>query len=271
MSPERLEATSIPMAMRQRIIPSRRDYNRWVADQTLEDYALRFTAISARRWPISAVANTALGATSFLALEAIGAVITLRYGFANAAAAILVGAVLIFLTALPIAIGAARHGLDIDLLTRGAGFGYIGSTVTSLIYASFTFLFFGIEASILAVALQDCLGIPQWLGQLLAALVVIPVVTGGITLISRFQRWTQPLWLLLNILPFAAPCLARARARRLGPVRRRLGCRPRFGAVRRRPCRRAIAGCANRRTGGFPALPAASAAWATLALVVRGG
>ena len=204
MSPERLEATSIPMAMRQRIIPSRRDYNRWVADQTLEDYALRFTAISARRWPISAVANTALGATSFLALEAIGAVITLRYGFANAAAAILVGAVLIFLTALPIAIGAARHGLDIDLLTRGAGFGYIGSTVTSLIYASFTFLFFGIEASILAVALQDCLGIPQWLGQLLAALVVIPVVTGGITLISRFQRWTQPLWLLLNILPFAA-------------------------------------------------------------------
>jgi hypothetical protein len=27
-----------------------------------------------------------------------------------------------------------------DLLTRGAGFGYIGSTLTSLIYASFTFI-----------------------------------------------------------------------------------------------------------------------------------
>ncbi len=34
---------------RQRILPVRRDYNRWVANQTLEDYALRFTAKSARR------------------------------------------------------------------------------------------------------------------------------------------------------------------------------------------------------------------------------
>ena len=41
---------------------------------------------------------------------------------------------------LPIAYYAARYGVDIDLLTRGAGFGYLGSTITSLIYASFTFL-----------------------------------------------------------------------------------------------------------------------------------
>ena len=86
------------MALRQRIIPSRRDYNRWVADQTLEDYALRFTAVSARRWGAGQVANTALGATSFLALEAIGGGITLRYGFANAAAAILAVGLLIFAT-----------------------------------------------------------------------------------------------------------------------------------------------------------------------------
>ena len=43
---------------RQRIVPVRRDYNRWVADQTLEDYALRFTAKSARRWSVFRVANT---------------------------------------------------------------------------------------------------------------------------------------------------------------------------------------------------------------------
>ena len=192
------------MALRQRIIPSRRDYNRWVADQTLEDYALRFTAVSARRWGAGQVANTALGATSFLALEAIGGGITLRYGFANAAAAILAVGLLIFATALPIAVCAARYGLDIDLLTRGAGFGYIGSTVTSLVYATFTFIFFAIEASILAMALQLCLGLPLWLGYVLAAVVVIPIVTHGITVISRFHRWTQPVWLALNLLPFLA-------------------------------------------------------------------
>ena len=39
-----------------------------------------------------------------------------------------------------------------DLLTRGAGFGYLGSTLTSLIYATFTFIFFALEAAIMALA-----------------------------------------------------------------------------------------------------------------------
>ena len=79
---------SITVAGRQRIDRVRRQYNQWVANQTLEDYALRFTAKSARRWSAARVANTALGAISFLALEAIGGTITLNYGAANATAAI---------------------------------------------------------------------------------------------------------------------------------------------------------------------------------------
>jgi len=37
----------------------------------------------------------------------------------------------IFLAGLPISVYADRHGLDMDLLTRDAGFGYDGSTITS--------------------------------------------------------------------------------------------------------------------------------------------
>ena len=192
------------MAGRQRIDRVRRQYNQWVANQTLEDYALRFTAKSARRWSAARVANTALGAISFLALEAIGGTITLNYGVTNATAAILVVSVIIFCCGLPIAYHAAKCGIDIDLLTRGAGFGYIGSTITSLIYASFTFIFFAIEAVILATALEMCFGIPRPIGYLISAVVIIPLVTHGITLISRFQLWTQPLWIVLHILPFAA-------------------------------------------------------------------
>ena len=191
------------MAIRQRIIPIRRDYNQWVANQTMEDYALRFTAKSARRWSAWRVANTALGAISFLALEAIGGTITIDYGVSNAVAAIVFAAVLIFATGLPIAYFAARYGVDIDLLTRGAGFGYIGSTITSLIYASFTFIFFAIEAAILASMLQACFGLPLWAGYVLCAVVVIPLVMHGITFISRLQMWTQPVWLACNLLPFA--------------------------------------------------------------------
>ncbi|WP_027328679.1 hybrid sensor histidine kinase/response regulator [Marinimicrobium agarilyticum] len=190
------------MTARQSIFRVRRRYNQWVANQTLEDYALRFTAKRARRWSPARVANTALGAISFLALEAIGGAITLHYGFDNALSAIVAVSLMIFLTALPISYYAAKYGVDIDLLTRGAGFGYIGSTITSLIYASFTFIFFALEAAIMAMALELLFGIPIAWGYVLCALVVIPLVTHGITFISRFQLWTQPLWVLLQALPF---------------------------------------------------------------------
>src|SRR5476651_1170432 len=71
------------MTASQRIVRVRRTYNQWVANQTLEDYALRFTAKTARKWSSLRVANTAIGAISFLALEAIGGAITVNYGFAN--------------------------------------------------------------------------------------------------------------------------------------------------------------------------------------------
>jgi signal transduction histidine kinase/CheY-like chemotaxis protein len=190
------------MSAPQRIVRVRRNYNQWVANQTLEDYALRFTAKKARKWSAFRVANTALGAISFLALEAIGGAITINYGFTNAVAAILVVGGLIFLTGLPITYYAAKYGIDIDLLTRGAGFGYIGSTITSLIYASFTFLFFAIEAAIMSLALEMCFGVPLALGYVVSSMVVIPLVTHGITFISRLQSWTQPVWIGLHLLPF---------------------------------------------------------------------
>ena len=191
------------MRAQQQVFRVRRNYNKWVANQTLEDYALRFNAKASRRWSVARVSNTALGAISFLALEAIGGAITLSYGFTNAVAAICVVGAIILLTGIPISYHAARNGIDIDLLTRGASFGYIGSTITSLIYASFTFIFFALEAAIMAMALEILLGIPVTIGYLLSAVVVIPLVTHGITLISRFQLWTQPLWIILQILPLA--------------------------------------------------------------------
>ncbi|MCB1804055.1 MAG: histidine kinase, partial [Candidatus Competibacteraceae bacterium] len=103
------------------MIRVKRNYRAWVANETLEDYALRYAARSYRRWPAWLLANTALGGISFLALEAIGGAITLSYGFHNAFAAILLVSLIIFITNLPIAYYASRYNIDMDLLTRGAG------------------------------------------------------------------------------------------------------------------------------------------------------
>ncbi len=186
----------------QRVVKVRRDYNSWVASETMEDYALRYTPQRFRKWSEWRVANTAFGAASFLILEAVGATLLVKYGFANAFWAILTTGLIIFLAGLPISVYAARYGVDMDLLTRGAGFGYIGSTITSLIYASFTFIFFALEAAVMAYALELALGIPPSWGYLICALVVIPLVTHGVSAISRLQLWTQPLWLVMLVVPF---------------------------------------------------------------------
>ena len=167
---------SVARAPLQRVVKIRRDYNAWVASETMEDYALRYTPRSARKWNEWRVANTAFGAASFLVLEAVGATLLVRYGFTNAALAILATGLMIFLAGLPISSYAARHGVDMDLLTRGAGFGYMGSTITSLIYASFTFIFFALEAAIMAYALELAFDIPPAWGYLICALVVLPLV-----------------------------------------------------------------------------------------------
>ena len=188
----------------QRVMKVRRDYNSWVATETLEDYALRFTPHGFRRWSEWQVANTAFGAASFLVLEAVGGTLLINYGFTNAFWAILVAGLVIFLIGTPISYYAARYGVDMDLLTRGAGFGYMGSTITSLIYASFTFIFFALEAAIMAYALELCFGIPPVWGYLVCSLAVIPLVTHGITVISRLQTFTQPVWVVMLALPYAA-------------------------------------------------------------------
>jgi signal transduction histidine kinase/purine-cytosine permease-like protein/DNA-binding NarL/FixJ family response regulator len=186
----------------QKVIKIRRDYNSWVARESMEDYALRFTPRRFRLWSEMKVANTAFGAASFLILEAVGATLLVQYGFVNALWAILATGLIIFLAGLPISVYAARYGVDMDLLTRGAGFGYIGSTITSLIYATFTFIFFALEAAVMAYALELAFGIPPAWGYLICALLVIPLVLYGITTISRLQVWTQPLWIVLLLLPF---------------------------------------------------------------------
>ncbi len=190
--------------IRQNITKIRRDYNALVANETLEDYALRYAPRSFRKWSEFQVANTAFGSTSFLVLEAIGGFLSINYGFTNACWAILIVGIVIFITSLPISYYAARYHIDIDLLTRAAGFGYIGSTITSLIYASFTFTLFALEASIMSLALELYFQIPLAYAHVISAVTVIPLVTFGITTISRMQLWTQPIWLGLLIAPYIA-------------------------------------------------------------------
>src|SRR3546814_11905561 len=107
-------------------------------------YEMRISDWSSDVCSSDLVANCALGSIAFLACEAIGATVTLSYGFDNTAIALLIAGVIFLIAGLPICYYGARYGVDMDLLTRGAGFGYLGPPITSAVYASFTFLLFAI-------------------------------------------------------------------------------------------------------------------------------
>ncbi|MDE1896150.1 MAG: hybrid sensor histidine kinase/response regulator, partial [Rhodospirillales bacterium] len=128
--------------------PPKRKFNKLVANPVFEDYSLRYAPKSFRTWSQYAVFSAALGGIAYLADQAIGGSLAVQFGFTNAFWGILAAATIIFLTGIPIAYYCAKYNVDVDLLTRGAGFGYLGSTITSVIYASFTFIFFALEGSI---------------------------------------------------------------------------------------------------------------------------
>ena len=94
---ETIPIVPIPLDAPQRVMKVRRDYNSWVASETMEDYALRYTPQRFRKWSTFRVANTAFGAASFLILEAVGATLLVQYGFVNAFLGALFIAVTLFL------------------------------------------------------------------------------------------------------------------------------------------------------------------------------
>ena len=181
----------------------KRRFSGLVNNPVMEDYALRYAPQSFRRWSEFAVASTALGGIAYMADFAIGGSVGLSFGFVNSLFAILTVAAIIFLTGIPIAYYSAKYNIDMDLLTRGAGFGYLGSTLTSVIYASFTFIFFSLEGSVMAQAITLYFGLPIAVSYLIAALVVIPLAMYGMTLLNKFQVWSQPVWLVLMVAPFS--------------------------------------------------------------------
>src|SRR3954464_4288183 len=170
--------------------------------ETLEDYTLRFAPRSYRKWSTRVVGISALGGIAYLADFAIGANIGISYGTTNALLGILIFAIVVMATGFPVAYYSARYNIDLDLVTRGSGFGYYGSVVTNVIFATFTFIFFALEGSIMAQGLQLGLGIPLWLGYAASTIIIFPLVVYGMSLLSKLQLWTTPLWLVLMVAPF---------------------------------------------------------------------
>jgi purine-cytosine permease-like protein len=164
--------------------------------EAAEDYALRKVPAHWKR-PALSFAMSLSGLTSSVFFLALGGQLTLTFGFPSAMAAFAVGTVLGWLGSSVIARVTAMTGLDLDLITRGSGFGFLGSAVTSLIYAVNWMMYAAIEAAYLGAALHsEWPALPQPVWFLITAFVSVPICWYGFTQNDFVQRWLGPIFLV---------------------------------------------------------------------------
>ncbi len=164
-----------------------------------EDHALEpVPAEFRRRWP--GIMNVALGVATAMVFMQMGSLMALTYGSMNALLAEIYATLIAGTFGVAIAYGAARTGLNANLMARGAGYGSVGASLTSLIYALNFVMYFAIEGSIMAAAIHAYIPvIPLWLLMIAVGGVVIPLNWYGIRQLDKFQKWSIPVYVVLLV------------------------------------------------------------------------
>ncbi|MCW2873190.1 hypothetical protein [Actinacidiphila oryziradicis] len=165
-------------------------------EERREDYALRHVPAGYRRWGAMSLTGVMMGVATAMFFLAWGGQLATAYGTVNTVIGMVVGTVFIGGVAFILARISSATGLDSDLITRGSGFGFMGSAITSLIY-SFNFLmFFAFEGTIMATAVHSRWPvIPNWSIYIVIGVVFIPLTWWGMTVVNWLMWATIPIYL----------------------------------------------------------------------------
>jgi purine-cytosine permease-like protein len=163
--------------------------------EATEDYAIRKVPAHWKRRPMT-YATIMFGSVTSVFAFALGGQIAVVWGMPTLLIALAVGFVIGAPLAGVIAWQTANSSIDTDLLARGAGFGFLGSTFTTLVYGLNWIMYAGFETVFLGAAVHvEAPSIPMWLLYLLAAMVIVPLNWYGISQIHFFAKWSAPLFI----------------------------------------------------------------------------
>lgn len=165
-----------------------------------EDYALRPAPDRYRMWSWVSIFGYVGGVSTALFFLAWGGTLALSYGTPNLIWGMIFGTIVIGTIGYYLALVSSETGLDSDLITRGAGYGFLGSSLTSLIY-SFNFVMFSaFEGTIMANAIHTGFpSIPMDVLYIIIGLVFIPITWYGLTVINWLMWVTIPLYIAFLI------------------------------------------------------------------------
>ncbi|MFK2826432.1 permease [Bacillus sp. B190/17] len=168
-------------------------------DEQKEDYALSKVPFHWRMsWP--SISNVTMGVVTAMFFMQVSGQMALAYGSINALLAGIYATVITGVLATIIAYFSAKSGLNANLMARGAGYGFVGSALTSVIYAANFIMFCGIEGAIMANAIHAYIpAIPVWVYMILVGVGVIPLNWYGMKQLDKFQKYSLPVYLILLI------------------------------------------------------------------------
>jgi purine-cytosine permease-like protein len=169
-------------------------------EEMKEDYALRKVP---QHWrlPWYSIMNVTLGVATAMVFMQMGSLMAIAYGSVNAIWAEVYATVFGGVLGMAVAYAAAKTGLSVNLMSRGAGLGFTGSSITSFIYAINFIMYAAIEGSIMAYAINAYIpSIPIWLLMVIVGVAIIPLNWYGMAQLDKFQKISMPIYIILLLI-----------------------------------------------------------------------
>ncbi|MER2111823.1 MAG: cytosine permease [Solibacillus isronensis] len=163
-------------------------------EEATSDYTFDRVPREERKMGWLSITNITFGIATAIFYFQMGSVMALQFGAVNALisagyaiiVAGILGSIIVYLS--------AKSGMNVNLLSRG-GFGYIGASLTSLIYASNFIMYCAFEGMILVAAVHAYFpAIPIWLLIVFFGSLVIPLNWFGIKQLDKLQKWSLPIF-----------------------------------------------------------------------------
>ncbi|HWK21889.1 MAG TPA: cytosine permease [Ureibacillus sp.] len=179
--------------------------NSGATEEKKEDFALEKVPLKGRTMSWINITNITLGVATAMLFMQMGSLMAVSYGAVNALLAAIYATIVGGALGVGISYLAAKTGLNVNLLARGGGFGYLGASITSLIYALNFIMYCAIEGSIMAYAVHEYISfVPVPALMIFFGLAVIPLNWFGIKQLDKLQKWSMPIFLFFLIAGFIA-------------------------------------------------------------------
>ncbi|WP_338471002.1 cytosine permease [Niallia sp. XMNu-256] len=175
------------------------DQTKGLQEKEQDDYSFDRVPVEKRNMGWFSVTNITFGIATAIFYFQTGSVMALQYGAMNAIISAIYAIVIAGVLGTVIAYLSAKSGMNVNLMSR-QGFGYIGASLTSLIYASNFIMYCAFEGMILVSAVHAFFpSIPLWILIIVFGSIVIPLNWFGIKQLDKLQKWSLPIFFMFLI------------------------------------------------------------------------